>query len=306
MMRKIIQIANSTQLVSLPKKWCEKYRLQKGNEIEIRENGNTLTIYAEKSAKIDAISIDISNFTPRLADRCVARAYQKGYDSITLHYRTHQQFESIQNKIKELLGFDIMDTTKNTILVQSISSKLEVDFEMVLKKAFATVLSMADTSLEAYQANDKEALTRVYQKDFDVNKFCYYCLRAINKEKSGGFGTYMLYYLIETLEDAGDSYKEIATLLATLPPRKELIKILSQINEVLKLGHTFFYKPDVKIMLDAMAIHDAAKEEIQNTFKKLKEPNELRTLSALEYLLRLVYHYPTMRLDSLQEVAEGG
>ena len=33
MKRKVIQIANSTQLISLPRKWSQKYGVKKGDEI---------------------------------------------------------------------------------------------------------------------------------------------------------------------------------------------------------------------------------------------------------------------------------
>ena len=38
MRRKVIQIAESTQLISLPRKWALKYNIKKGEELEIEEN----------------------------------------------------------------------------------------------------------------------------------------------------------------------------------------------------------------------------------------------------------------------------
>ena len=40
MRRKVIQIAGSTQLISLPRKWAIRQGIEKGEELNIDEQGN--------------------------------------------------------------------------------------------------------------------------------------------------------------------------------------------------------------------------------------------------------------------------
>ena len=162
---------------------------------------------------------------------------------------------------------------------------------------------MADTCLDALKNNDNKTLENLYYKDFDVNKFCYFCLRAINKGQHEGFGTYILYYLVELLEDVGDEYKALAKILVNVKSKKEIIKILAKTNEVFKLGYEFFYKPEKMKATMAMELNNEAKSDIENTFGKLKNAYDLKALATMDYILKMVYHYPTMRLDTLKELS---
>ena len=300
--RSVIQIANSTQLISLPRKWSQKYGVKKGDELEITENGNKLAISTEKIPHVEEIVVDVSGLTPRLADRFLARAYQKGYDKITIKFDKPELMIAIQNKVPELLGFEIMEQSNNSCVIQTISSKLEVDFDSSLRKAFIITLDMADSCLEALKNNNDKTLENLYHRDFDVNKFCYFCLRSINKGQHEGFGTYILYYLIELLEDIGDEYKALAKKLVNIKSKNEIIKILTKANEVFKLGYEFFYKPEKLKAVQAINLYNETRTEIENIFGKMKNANDLKALTTIDYILKLVYHYPTMRLDTLKEL----
>ena len=300
--RRVIQIANSTQLISLPRKWSLKYGVKKGDELEITENGNKLSISTEKIPHVEEIVVDVSGLTPRLADRFLARSYQKGYDKITVKFDKPELMIAIQKKMPELLGFEIMEQNNNSCVIQTISSKLEVDFDSLLRKAFIITLDMADSCLEALKNNDDKTLENLYHRDFDVNKFCYFCLRAINKGQHEGFGTYILYYLVELLEDVGDEYKTLAKILVNTKSKKEIIKILTKANEVFKLGYEFFYKPEKLKAVQAINLYNETRGEIENVFGKMKNVNDLKALTIIDYILKIVYQYPTMRLDTLKEL----
>ena len=44
MKRKVIQIADSTQLISLPRKWAQKFNIKKGDELEVEEHDNKIVV----------------------------------------------------------------------------------------------------------------------------------------------------------------------------------------------------------------------------------------------------------------------
>lgn len=266
----------------------------------MEEDGNKLLIQTESGPGTKEIEVDVSGLTPRLADRFMARAYQKGYDKIIVKYDKPDIAIAIQEKVNELLGFEIMEQTKDTIVISSISQKLNIDFDSSLRRAFLIVLDMADTCSEAYKKGDKKTLENLYHKDFDVNKFCYFCLRFINKGFHGEFGTYILYYLIEVLEDAGDEYKYLAAHLAKVKTKKKsLIDVLSKVNELTKLGYDFFYKPDKDKAIKSINLYNQIRAEIQ---KLLSTPDqaEAASLNSMYTIARIMYHFPTMRLDTLK------
>ena len=258
-------------------------------------------IKTESTPSTKEINVDISGLTPRLADRFIARSYQKGYDTIIVNYDNPELAIAIQNKVKELLGFEVMEQTKNTIIISSISQKLNIDFDSSLRRSFLIALDMADTCLEAFSKGDKKTLESLHHKDFDLNKFCYFCLRFINKEFHGKFGTYILYYLIEDLEDVGDEYKALARHLAKANSKKKknLVSIITKVNELIKLAYEFFYKPEKEKAVRSITLYNDVREEI-NSMLSTRDVNEAAALTSLYIIARIAYHYPTMRLDTLK------
>lgn len=268
--------------------------------MEVEEVGDKILVKTESTPNSKELTVDVSGLTPRLADRFMARSYQKGYDVITVKYDDPEIAIAIQNKVKELLGFEIMEQTKDTIVIKSISGKLDIDFDSSLRRTFFIAIDMADTCLEAFEKGDKKTLENLYHKDFDLNKFCYFCLRYINKGFHNEFGTYILYYLIESLEDVGDEYKALAKHLAKIKTKKKsLVDVISKVNEMTKIGYEFFYKPEKKKAVRSITLYNEVKNEIRNLFST-RDINEAAALNSLDLISRTVYHYPTMRLDTLE------
>jgi len=48
MKRKIIQLAGKTMVVSLPAEWIRKFKVNKGDEVELKEEGKRIIINTDK------------------------------------------------------------------------------------------------------------------------------------------------------------------------------------------------------------------------------------------------------------------
>ena len=59
MKRKVIQIANSTQLISLPRKWSQKYGVKKGDEITINYDGVVYRYVVRDTATVAPTKIEV-------------------------------------------------------------------------------------------------------------------------------------------------------------------------------------------------------------------------------------------------------
>ena len=80
MKRSVIQIANSTQLISLPRKWSLKFNIQKGDELEVEEEGNKLLSKTE----LDNILIKFVRMSKK-------KNQQKVIDEIKVILRLHNE-----------------------------------------------------------------------------------------------------------------------------------------------------------------------------------------------------------------------
>ena len=160
MKRKIVQHGPSTLIISLPSAWVKLHNVRKGDELDVREEGKDLIIGSSTNNFDYSMSGDVSAFQPYLIDQFLSRAYQKGYDGIRLVHNSPEILKAIQEKNKELMGFEITEQNNNYCVIQSLSQRIELDFDNSLRKGFLIVKMMLETCLKAYNDNDKPALKK--------------------------------------------------------------------------------------------------------------------------------------------------
>ena len=302
MKRKLVKQGTKALTVTLPASWVEKNNLRQGDEIELIELDDSLVISTEKRQPTKEITVDVSGLLPRLADRFMARAYQKGYDKIIVKFDNPELMMAIKNKIPELMGFEMLNISKNEIEIQVLSSQLDLDFDVILRRAFLILMDMAKTCHDAWKSGDKTSLENIFYQDFDVNRFLYFCLRFLNKsQKIISFGRSILYYLIESLEDLGDELKELGMHLAKIKSDKEILEILNKMNEMFRASYEFFYAPDKSKAVKAFKLNKEISSMVENTLGT-KNRELVKALISIEFSIRIIYHLTTMRLDTLKEL----
>ncbi len=303
MKRKLVKQGLRALTITLPASWVESHQLKPGDEIDLIEADKSLVISTKEKHIIKDIIVDVSGLLPRMADRFIARAYQKGYDKIIVNFDDPDLMLAIKNKIPELMGFELLNIGKDSLEVQIISAELNLDFDTMLRRAFLILLDMGATCHDAWKKGDKKALENIFYQDFDVNKFAYFCLRTLNKSsKMMTFGSSILYYLIEELEDLGDEFKAIGTILAKNKPDKDVLDIIAKLNELFRISYEFFYDPKKDKAVRAFKMNQEIKSLIDSIVDK-KNKDMIKVLIGLELSNRIVYHLTTMRLDTLKELS---
>jgi len=302
MRRKLVKQGLRALTITVPSDWVKKNNLKAGGEVDIVENDGGLTISTDHQKPIKEITVDVSGLIPRLADRFMARSYQKGYDKITLIFDNPEIMHAVQNKVSELMGFEVLNIEKDKIDVQVISTDLSLDFDIILRRSLLLLMDMSSTCHDAWKKKDKAALENITHQDFDVNKFTYFCLRELNKSrKMMSFGSSILYYLIESLEDLGDELKKLGMLLAKLKPEKNILAILEKMNEMFRISYEFFYTPKRESAVKAFKLYKEIKNLIEENLDA-KNKEMIKALISIEFSVRVIYHLTTMRLDTLKEL----
>ena len=94
-----------------------------------------------------------------------------------------------------------MEQGKNYILVRKISDAIFGEFDVVLRRSFLFLISLAKDGLDAVQKQDKNTLNNIILMDLNLNKFTDFCRRILNKQGHPKFKrTAPLYHIIEMLE----------------------------------------------------------------------------------------------------------
>ena len=145
--RKVIQIAKSTQLVSLPRTWAKRYNIQKGDELELEERESTLIISTDKATTQMAMVFDTKKWGP-FQKNFLSAAYHLGYDEVMLHFDDEHAIEDIQERMKNCIGYEMVNQGKDFCEIKAISHALFSEFDQILKKSFLLVLTMGKNSYE--------------------------------------------------------------------------------------------------------------------------------------------------------------
>lgn len=303
MKRKLVKQGVRALTITLPAPWVEKHHLHQGDEIELVETEDSLLLTTEQRKPIKEITVDVSGLIPRMADRFMARAYQKGYDKITVKFDTPELMLAVKNKIQELMGFEILNIDKNMIEAQVVAQHLDLDFDTLLRRAMLLLMDMARTCHDSWKSGDKQSLENIFHQDFDVNRFTYFCLRELNKNQTfASFGRSIIYYLIESLEDLGDELKALGKLLSGMKQDKEILALLEKMNELFRMSYEFFYKPEKKKAVKAFLLVKEISSLIESSLDK-KNKDCIKALTSIDFSTRIIYHLTTMRLDTLKELS---
>jgi hypothetical protein len=173
----------------------------------------------------------------------------------------------------------------------------------MLRRALLLLMEMSKTCHDGWKKGDKKALENITHQDFDVNKFTYFCLRELNKsQKMMSFGSSILYYLIESLEDLGDELKKLGMILSKIKADKKILDIIDKMNEMFRISYEFFYTPKKDSAVQAFKLYKEIKKAIEENLNA-KSKDMIKALISIEFSVRIIYHLTTMRLDTLKELS---
>ena len=249
MRRKVIQIAGSTQLVSLPRQWAKKHNIQKGQEIEVHEEGNRVIITSSTEPIIDVAELDISDLGDMTA-RCIHALYKRGADELKITFREPSYIRKVQDAIgKESVGFEILEQKDNHCTIKYVSGNLE-EFDSILRRTFLLLLNMADQTYENLKDEKFDALQTTAFLEEANNRFTTICRRYLNKTNNDFQGKVgPMYYIVEELEKVADQYKCLCQHFSKLKGKNVVLdnhamNMFGSANDMLRDYYELFYKFD--------------------------------------------------------------
>jgi phosphate uptake regulator len=247
MKRKVIQIADSTQLISLPRKWAVRHGIKKGDELNIEEDGNKIMISTDNTFQPEKVELDITSLDPMIL-RSIFALYKRGVDEIRINFEDSEQMKYVQAAIgREAVGFEITDQGKNYCIIKNVAGE-PGEFDSVLKRTFLLLISMTKESLESIKNGDFEHLKNIAFLEEANNRFTTTCRRYLNKIGGNNF-KYIgpLYYIIEDIENLADQYKFLCNFLYERRDKKikigrEVLELYEEVNNILYEYYQLYYK----------------------------------------------------------------
>jgi len=282
--RKTILLAGKTLVVSLPNKWVKEWAVQKGQELELHENGPTITIKTDSEKNSNKTFVDVSKSSERAIRWILSSLHKKGYDEIEIKYATAKQADLVQELVKDLfMGFAIVQQGEQMITVQTVSKDLKETFNQVLRRAFLITLSLAENTAHALK-EEKEA-TQYLHLEKTNNQLTNFCQRLLNKygHEEPSYTTFM-YVILWNLEKIADDYKYIIQQKQKCSAQG--IALMEKVNIMLRSYYELFYKFDLEKLNEHAEERNKLEREILKQIEK--HPEDAPFLSQLHHTVQKI------------------
>jgi phosphate uptake regulator len=249
MKRKIVQHGSSSLTVTLPVKWADKYKLKKGDELNVEESGSSLLISTANDVSVNKKVVSTSD-SGIFTKNNLSHLYQLGYDEIEITFDDSKTLDDIKKRIAGCIGYEIIDQKDNKVYIKCIATTLETEFDTLLRKSFQITNEMAKSMISALENNQCEKLKEIRDMESLNNKFTDTCIRILNKKGySNQKRTMQMYEVVKNIERIADEFKYICDLLSSCKKQadKTIINLFKEAVDYYLAFYEMFYKFDPKL-----------------------------------------------------------
>lgn len=285
--RKVIRQGKGTLTMSLPMDWVRQLKLSNGDELEVEQRGFQLIVGPGQISKKNKTEINLVGFSESLVFVIMNNLYIRGDEEIIFYFEKLETYDAIAQGVKQLLGFEIVEQTKNKCVLKELAKSESEDFNTILRRIFLLILTMAEDGLPALKKGDKEGLQLIKKRDDSINTLTSYCLRVLNKKGRIDIQKAMhLYALLILLEQMGDCYSRFYRDVSKIS--QQTLNLAGDVAKLMRNFYELFYKFD---KIKASELKDE-RDKIRNKMNKLiiivKEHDDLIALHHLRSISDLI------------------
>jgi phosphate uptake regulator len=166
--RKLMAFGNSSFVVSVPKGWVEKNRLNKGDVLVVDERPTELIIASKDSSERRTVKeavISASGKDFQELETEITALYINNYDIIIVN-DVGNLVKDIKRILHSLVGMEIMEETTTKIVAKDMLDIKEVSMSNIVRRVDIIIRSMLQDSA-AFDGSEAES---VYERDNEVNR----------------------------------------------------------------------------------------------------------------------------------------
>lgn len=305
--RKLIKFGSNSHVISLPRTWLTKNKLEKGAVIYFHENGNNELILApvehqfkqeDKEIVIDANKKELTTLKRELIS-----AYIKGYNVIRMvDSEMKNRAVEIRNELQNLMALEIMEQTQTSISARVFLNTPDVDLAALLRRMDTTIRSMFVDFKESLK-DSNDSYSHLSYRDQDINRAYFVILRITNLGmedsklasalKLTAKDLFNFWSIAFHLENFGDEIKRIAELKSNTKLNKNtaeaVLRIVSEIETAYNSVMKSYYTNDIESALKYSDTRKKLFERCNEFYVQLnRQPDNLRVLSISERLKNMV------------------
>lgn len=247
MKRKLIKQGGGGYTIYLPKKWVDSKGFRGGDEIDVSEMDSSLVIGSPVKERKEIV-VKINEGNKEDLKNILTHLYRKGFFKIVFENVDVDQIKEIKSITNELLlGFELTEKNSKSCTVENISEPSEEKFEVMLKKLFFINHEMIEVTLEDFKEGTFKSSTEIEEMKKLHDRLILFCRRLVMRDKydkNQVLSWELLTFLMHISHALYYFYKYSEK--NKVRPEKEMISLLSHLQEYFSLYKKAFYEEDIK------------------------------------------------------------
>jgi phosphate uptake regulator len=260
MKRKVIKQGNGTLTITLPKNWTKEIGLKGGDEIEVEAVGKNLFIKSEGIKTDKRIDITLESNHHFYVQQVLRNLYLSGYDKIRIRFFDSKSIVEINKAVDDLLGYQIIEQSGESCLIDNLSPVVETQFLTLLRKIFLLNKSLFETLLADLKNKDLEHIDAIKGTVKNIYRFGNYCRRTIIKKPMfDELESTKMYLLIVRLITVSHSIAYIYDQLSgkkRMDVSKEFLDFAKKAYEYYGLFYQIYYERKLKDIYKLSVLKD--------------------------------------------------
>lgn len=262
MKRKVIKQANQAYTITLPVDWARKNNLDRNPEIDLLVNEKNIIISTSNQVLGGNVKINLSGFKRRTIAVIINSLYAKGIDEIEV--TSDEEISSIiTSSLRYLNGYALVSHSGNKYVLKDIGGGNYQNLDEIFKRVFQMVLIFYDSAINDIFGKENEGLEDLDSRDLEVNKFCLFLERAINKMSyPNPIDGRTLFTFAFELEQIGDEIHRLWRTNIEKNPKKtqKLKEILELSKSCLEKSFDIYYQFSLEGFQQISLIRDRVRE----------------------------------------------
>jgi phosphate uptake regulator len=276
MKRKVIRQANQAYTITLPIDWVRKNKIDKNSEVDLAVNEKSLIINSENTDFGGSIKLDVSELSPRNIHEHLTALYARGYDEIEI--TSDKDISSIiTSRLSSTIGFALVSQSKDKYIIRDISPSNYPNLDDIFKRVFQMLILFYDSAFSDIFGEQKETLENLKSRDIEINKFCLYLERAVNKSAyQNPVNSRILFAYSYMLEKISDEIERAWRTNIRYKPKKskEVKELVSLSKQCLEKAFDLYYQFNPKIVDGIYSLREKVREISLKV--KDKDPETIR------------------------------
>ncbi len=266
--------------MSLPRQWAKRNNIQKGQDVEVQEDGDRVIISTDSSTKFVKVDFDISDMG-EMTQRVIESYYRAGVDEMRITYDDPKMIDKIHASLASdiMIGEEIINQSANSCTLRYVAGSLE-EFESILRRTFLLLINMSDETVRLIKEERYDMLNSLDILERTNNRMTSACRRIMNKNPSKCTLTSKIgpiYVIVEILEKLADEYKYIGNHYSRLAKSRtklnsKAVELFELANSMVRLYYELFYKFDVKKLEKMKQIRNMVVDNAHKVIKSDMNP----------------------------------